>query len=127
MIKFRSYDKSTGEMISPEETDFFNEDGKLVSYYFAGHKHPLYKSGHDIKVYCELMQFTGINDIKGNEIYEGDVVNGGIYNGSYKYGIIVREGREFYAIPVGRFSEGVYKELNRLEVIGNIYQNSELI
>lgn len=127
MIKFKCWDESLNEMILPEEVDLYNENGEIVSYYEAGHKHPLYKKGETTKVYTKLLQFTGCLDKNGKEIYEGDVVNGGIYNGSFQYGVITRVGRQFYSIPIGRFSEGFFDQLNQLEVIGNMYENPDLI
>lgn len=76
----------------------------------------------------ELMQFTGERDKNGTEIYEGDIVS---YEGvNYT---IVFEAAGFTAdgfydasqdVPWGYFSEGANE---RSEVIGNIYENSELI
>lgn len=126
-IKFKSWDEHFNEMLSPEETEFFNEDGKLVSYYYAGRKHPLYEDGKTIKVYCKLLQYIGRLDKNGKEIYEGDILNGGDYNGSYRYGVVIRKGHEFYSIPTGKFGEGFSTNFNQMEVIGNIYENKELI
>jgi len=52
----------------------------------------------DVSDKYEIMQFTGLKDSKGKEIYEGDIV-------SWK-------------------AEGAIGEL---EIIGNIYENPELL
>jgi len=81
----------------------------------------------------ELMQFTGLKDKNGKEIYEGDIV----YRPSnefketefypYKFMII-------YEVPVfilerkiqgGRCTSNMVSE--PLEIIGNIYENPELL
>ena len=128
MIKFKSWDETLKEMLSPKETLIStNEDGEVVSWYYTGQKHPLHKKGEKTKIYTKLLQFTGCYDKNGNEIYEGDVVNGGIYNGSFQYGVITKVGREFYSVPIGRFSEGCFTDLHLTEVIGNMYENKDLI
>jgi uncharacterized phage protein (TIGR01671 family) len=79
---------------------------------------------------CALMQYTGLKDKNGKEIYEGDVINGGMYNGSYCHGKVVFNNGAFTAYPIPRFTEGqsdFMYILNQIEVIGNIYENPELL
>ena len=72
-------------------------------------------------------QYTGRKDKNGKKIYEGDRVNGGIYNGSYYIGVVEFYKGEFGLSPEGKFAEG-WCELTfpELEIIGNIHEtNSE--
>ena len=72
-------------------------------------------------------QYTGLKDKNEKEIYEGDIVNGGMFNGVYCYGKIIFDGGHFYAVSILPFTEGTSTDFNFFEVIGNIYENTELI
>lgn len=83
-----------------------------------------------------LMQFTGLYDKNLKEIYEGDVVTGVNINGEDYYGNheIVYIGSCFcIKIKKGINNKHDYEPcldeawLERMEVIGNIYENPELI
>ena len=106
-------------------------------------------SGWDIHGTYEtvpLMQYTGLKDKNGKEIYEGDVVLFKKKNHEIRYfdnyGMFAMVGANLYSSnvideskPMGsRGSSTNYKPyvLNeyyqkRIEVIGNIYENSELL
>ena len=62
---------------------------------------------HDI-----LMQWTGLKDKNGVEIYEGDII---------EYG---KTGRHIVKFD---YAELASFQLNKVEVIGNIYENKELL
>lgn len=72
-----------------------------------------------------LMQFTGILDKKGKEVYEGDVIEAeyaGSSNGKYINKVVwdISEcGFSFANSPLWTWEN--------IKVIGNIYQNPELI
>jgi uncharacterized phage protein (TIGR01671 family) len=76
-----------------------------------------------------LMQYTGLKDKNGKEIYEGDIVcyvdnivveNIGGYYRTEPEGIFV----EVKIPDIYLFDESLYEEL---EIIGNIYENPDLI
>lgn len=79
-----------------------------------------------------LMQFTGLTDAKGRQIYEGDVVRCRAYQreqtvlGEYEPEQVVVEYRDGYFYPFG-YNAGWRSGVHEIEVIGNIYENPELI
>ena len=69
-----------------------------------------------------LMQYTGLKDKNGVEIYEGDIakINGRV--GEIKYH------RGTYWLFDGGYTYSFYNYLpNEYKVIGNIYENKELL
>ena len=73
----------------------------------------------------EVIQFTGLKDKNGKEIYEGDIVKGEKWGRIYE----VRYDDEyggFHPFVECDFEATSYYD-HPLEVIGNIYENSELL
>lgn len=78
-----------------------------------------------------LMQYTGLKDKNGVEIYEGDVIfyNSTGYKGEVSFSTL--GGCSYYVFENGVGAEFGEKKLlemvSDLEVIGNIYENPELL
>lgn len=88
-----------------------------------------YQSDNDTAI---LMQYTGLKDKNGKEIYEGDVVTvkGKSYGGIFTSKVIFHYG--MFSLSFGGKAEGMLLggngyEPRKVEIIGNIYENLELL
>lgn len=93
----------------------------------------------------ELMQYTGLKDKHGKEIYEGDILTSTEYpfqdDGKYNYHGVVEWGEDEAAYYLTKhlvnknrrgISHGIsemlgQEDLTTFEIIGNIYENPELL
>lgn len=69
-----------------------------------------------------LEQYIGLTDSQDVEIYEGDIINGLSFNGSYHHGVVEYYGNSFIAVPVGKYSEGTSDKFSQGTIIGNIHE-----
>lgn len=119
-IKFRAWDKSTKEMLCIG-TDVFDLMEGLDREYW--------------KENAAMMQFTGLLDAKGREIYEGDIVEYDkdfqgkpFYGKRYRFEIGFSCGSFLVLDPEDKSGErggfsGFYLHTPCLKIIGDIYQN----
>lgn len=144
IIKFRAWDAANGVMIYDQ---FFIH--QLTGLCFYTESLPTYESdgglGDNVDELLDcgeeepiLMQFTGLNDIDGNEIWEGDVIEYSFddlrlkatiifnnYIGSWQY--------QYKGALGGTPSDMLWNLLSntrfpkKVKVIGNIYQHPDLL
>ena len=85
-----------------------------------------------------LMQSTGLKDKNGKEIFEGDIVRttrflgradeiGGFYEYEKDYLGVVKVLEGSWVIDTGSDAVDLWSEIDENEVIGNIYENPELL
>lgn len=119
-IKFRAWDEKEKKMFNPSSISW--KDGVLWVCDSHGENKLEYEL---INPNSHLMQYTGLKDKNGVEIYEGDIVKSEQwYPQTYK--VIFEEGSFGFKREVGDYLNSLHY-LESFEVIGNIYQNPELI
>lgn len=140
-IKFRAWDRKAKVMFPVHEMKFGKISNKLDSYYgvdihdkdsdFYGvvsYGGSIYKkTGNPLLPKFELMQYTGLNDKNGKEIYEGDFVKGTHRideDWTLQYQTIFRNGCFMFG---GWNTHEFFNKFQNIEIIGNIYENPELI
>lgn len=129
IIKFRGWDNVSNQMLPVEKIDFrencisLNEGDNSLSDTFE---------------MIDLMQYTGLKDVNGKEIYVGDIVKCTEIRGeelkeyvsAIEYDdcdLIVHES-EMCDTWLSLFAPGIEKlPLTEIEVVGNIYESSELL
>lgn len=114
VIKFRAWNNSKAV-----QSMLYWSHLKQVPFQELGQKHLV------------LMQFTGLHDKNGKEIYEGDVIT--CYAIQREIHDVIEHGtkvvvkyQDGYFYPFG-YNAGWRSEVADMEVLGNIYENPELI
>lgn len=121
--RFRAWDKETKTMIEVSSINF--EEHLILGGYWE------FGQTESIKFdEIELMQSTGLKDKNGKEIFEGDIVD-------YKGREAVVKWHGSYASFIYRFVDELQERASdweplflacyHFEVIGNIYENPELL
>ena len=115
-IKFRAWHKTEKSMLQAGDDYGSKHSLDCVVYFMQGQP-------------VELMQYTGLKDKQGKEIYEGDILKL-VY--SLDMGQWTKYGETTIQVKWSDFQCGFYpfvnfKDIERTEVIGNIYENPEIL
>lgn len=121
--KFRAWDKETKSMNGMAEI-YRNRNQEIEL-------HPRDKN-------IILMQSTGLVDKNGKEIFDGDIVRttrflgradeiGGFYEYEKDYVGVVKVLEGSWVIDTGIVAVRLWSEIDESEVLGNIYENPELL
>lgn len=127
-IKFKAYHKEKNRIYCVETLEFGSlldpGFGVFLTYVEKGPRSSFTQFFWEYdKTKIELLQFTGMKDKNGIEIYEGDIVE--IMNDCGRIKTHVVEFNNGCYLP-GRFAAG--GELSHtMKVIGNIYKNPDLL
>lgn len=126
-IKFRVWDSERKKILPIQRHSF--KTGKSMPY------------GWNMEyVFDDLMQYTGLKDKNGKEIYEGDIVKYKVKGSDKTYTTVMKFNEDHGAflfgiykgvkMPCGkktRMNKYTRKSVGSVEVIGNIYENPELL
>ena len=118
-IKFRVWDNERNAMFNSKSVDIDFFEGKIEITSDTIRYDEVYTD--EIKDF-ELMQYVGCKDKNNKEIYEGDIVKTKEHIGQ----IIYSKGMFFIDVK-GDFYLPIYNVSEFMEVIGNIYENPELL
>jgi hypothetical protein len=130
-IKFRCWDKNDKRIfIDPQMIDFYNKKIGYMQYQTEYMPDTSYSIpvGFEEFEYSELMEWTGLYDKNGEDIYEGDILFESFGERYYK---VVFENGSFRAEFKGDFEwhhfDLIDVVIQGCEVVGNIYENPELM
>lgn len=140
-IKFRAWDKQAQKMVYPKsvykfEFDLLSEfDFKLMK--MVDRYNVTDEEGENtfIEVFeavdADIMQYTGLKDVEGNEIYEGDVIEKEFLDFSnrdnFKGVVKFIDGSWFIENENKRTTYLLFSETDINCITGNIYENKELL
>jgi len=134
-IKFRAWDEEEKEMYFPlaiarstydgdDDEDEDESKGKMFA--------PDLWYGYEIQGITndKLMQYTGLKDKNGKEIYEGDIVKIGHYNEVRTEVVQIEtlsDGMDCHPFSRENYHHDGYDNAKDSEIIGNIFEHPELL
>ena len=139
IVRYRAWIKTEKRMVFSDDIlniDYENKEIVTQQVYFEN------GLPDDRDIYCydfdeiELMQSTGLKDKNGKELFEGDIATDGDTLGDIRnhqtlgFYIVDEKGKERFlsgTVDTEGFEEAKEFMENSFEIIGNIYENPELL
>ena len=131
-IKFRAWDKRTKRLYQVQTLQFYGTNNTVDACWtngvdFDGEStlgEPELNNLHNL----ELMQYTGMKDVKGVEIYEGDVLFHPLQGRRKVYYPYSERVASYGLRDIDNGFGSTLQDSHAIwEVIGNIYENPELL
>jgi len=117
-IKFKAWDTRNKCMEEIDGCHLYMADGKVYEVYESSYAYQSYMEKKDVSDRYIPLQYTGLHDKNGQEIYAGYI---------YDIGICTKIIRPDYFIEDTYELMKMLEDNARIEVIGNIYDNPELL
>ncbi|WP_155971628.1 YopX family protein [Streptococcus ruminantium] len=122
--KFRAWYDESGIMYEVKSLIFTLKSMLCVNKNALYPERMLYFDDDNVK----LMQFTGLFDKDGKEIFEGDIVKRtSLIPGGFDLIGIVKQLEGSWVIDTGKEAVDLWSEIDENEVLGNVYKNPELV
>ena len=127
-LKFRAWLKKEKKMVFISSLDFFYPTGLISEFMYVTDDLDERAEGID----AEIMQYTGLKDKNSKEIYEGDILGYKTlaHNRTWNCIVSFEDGSFIYREPSPWDKYSIIlrgDEMSSAEVIGNIYENPELL
>lgn len=124
-VKFKAWDEELEKMYCGDEIEARDDINAWLSYGELA----IYRITDGEYIELKPLQFTGLTDVHGNEIYEGDILD-------YRYVVTYVDGSDGADLGMNigfyeqrdNFESWLQLEAGReTEIKGNIYENPELL
>ena len=132
-IKFKAYAKAYNKIVNVDRLGL-NSDGTAQEIIVAERELGEYDSDEWADLQAgefELLQYAGLKDKNGKEIYEGDIVSFKSAHSNYDYKTIGEVvwycGEAAFLVECNGEIFKHFDEIREIEVLGNVYENPELL
>lgn len=124
-FKFRVWDKKFNMMLGFKSVYINFDEGKIEVTTDTLRYEEVYTD--EIEDFV-LMQYTNLKDKNGKEIYEGDILKVKLDDGEANLYVKYTNG-EYRVVNEGKWEDSLYTYMyfGDVEVVGNIYENKDLL